>query len=49
MTTTYYDFNTNTEKVSLDTEYTTVAVKMSMYDADNPDITPEMLARIQFF
>ena len=47
-TVTYTDFTSNTDKVEMDTQFSTVAVSMRMYKAADPELTPEQLVRVQF-
>ena len=44
-TTDYIDFTTNTEKLEMYTEYTTIALKL-MHNEASPTLDPETLARI---
>lgn len=44
---TYSDFTTNTDRLTLDTEYTTIAAKVQLLD--QPDEKVESYARIQFY
>ena len=48
-TQTYRDFTSNTDKIIIDTEYTTVAVKLHMRGKKQTTVTPEELVRIQFY
>ena len=48
MTTTYIDFNTNIEKISMDTEFTTVASRVYLFNSDESTMTPDEMVRISF-
>ena len=49
LSTTFADFNSNTERLNIDTEFTTIAAKLSSHDVSASPIDPESIARIQFY